>query len=199
MTSIAILVLAAGKSSRMKTIKQLLKTNNKTLLDNTLENAKKSKAIITFCVLGANAEKIKNEISTKSIPFIFNKNHASGLSSSIVAGIKFIEKEKQRFDAVLIMLADQPEVNTTYLNMLIDVYQENTSKIIASNYDTKPGVPAVFPKKYFSELKLLKGDKGAKEFLQKNRETTLLITSKKGPIDLDSPEDYQKYITSIKK
>ena len=61
MNSIAILVLAAGKSSRMKGIKQLLKIDNKTLLEHTLEEAKKVNSKNVFCVLGANAEKIKKE------------------------------------------------------------------------------------------------------------------------------------------
>ena len=40
MINIAVLVLAAGKSSRMKSIKELEKINNKTLLDITLDKAK---------------------------------------------------------------------------------------------------------------------------------------------------------------
>ncbi len=70
MKNIAVLVLAAGKSSRMKSIKQLLKINNKTFLEITLENAKKVNSKNIFCVLGANADKIKKETNIKDIHFI---------------------------------------------------------------------------------------------------------------------------------
>lgn len=65
MKNIAILVLAAGKSSRMKRIKQLEKINNKTLLDITLEKVKEVFFENIFCVVGANADKIKAEIANQ--------------------------------------------------------------------------------------------------------------------------------------
>ena len=64
MKNIAFLVLAAGKSSRMKSIKQLEKINNKTLLDITLEKIKSICSDDIYCVLGANADIIKNEITS---------------------------------------------------------------------------------------------------------------------------------------
>ena len=70
MKNIAVLVLAAGKSSRMKSIKQLEKINQKTLLDITLEKIKNIFSDDIFCVLGANADKVKSEIVTKNINFI---------------------------------------------------------------------------------------------------------------------------------
>ena len=62
MKNLAILVLAAGKSSRMKSIKQLEKITNKTLLEITLDTAKKVTRKNIFCVLGANAKKIQQKM-----------------------------------------------------------------------------------------------------------------------------------------
>lgn len=193
MDSIAILVLAAGKSSRMKSVKQLLKINNKTLLENTLENAKKINEKSVFCVLGANAEKIKKETSTKNINYIFNENYESGLSSSIVSGIIHLKKENKNFDGVLILLADQPEVDVKYLNHLATIFQENKNYIIASNYNSSTGVPAIFAKKHFNKLLLLKGDKGAKKFIQNNISEVIKVLRKSPFIDIDTQEDYLAY------
>ena len=52
MKKIAIVILAAGKSSRMNAIKQLVKINNKTLLEITLEKVKRVFSENIFCVLG---------------------------------------------------------------------------------------------------------------------------------------------------
>lgn len=197
MNSIAVLVLAAGNSSRMKDIKQLLKINNKTLLETTLETAKKVVSENVFCVLGANAKKIKKKTSTKNVKFIFNKNFDEGLSSSIICGINHIKKEPKNYNGILILLADQPEVSREYLKKLISLFNTNLNKIVASSYYKSVGVPAIFPKKYFDKLKLLKGDKGAKEFLQ-NHKTKIIKLERNQPFkDIDTQEDYKLYINSI--
>ncbi|ARV07548.1 glycosyl transferase [Polaribacter sp. SA4-10] len=193
MKNIAVLILAAGKSSRMGFTKQLLKVGTKTLLERAIEAGKKSKATTLFCVLGANLDEIKNEISTENIEFIINKNYEKGLSSSIVTGINFIEKSQNNFDAVLITLADQPKVDSTYLNQLIETFNSNSGKIIASKYDDKIGVPAIFPKIFFKKLVLLEGDKGAKNLLNSKLENILAVVSDK-LLDIDTKEDYKNYI-----
>lgn len=194
MEYLAILVLAAGKSSRMKDIKQLLKINNKTLLEITLETAKNVFSKNIFCVLGANAEEIKKKTATEDINYIFNNNFEQGLSSSIVSGVNYIQKNHTQYNAICILLADQPDVNTEYLNELLTNHQENKEKIIASIYGEKIGVPAIFPKKYFNKLLSLKGDKGAKELLNNNTLDILIVSPNKSFIDIDTPEDYQSYI-----
>lgn len=193
MNSIAVLVLAAGKSSRMKDIKQLLKINNKTLLETALENGKKINPDNVFCVLGAHAEKIKKETSTKNITYIFNNNFEKGLSSSIVCGVNYIAKEHSNLTSILILLADQPKIDFQFLNELVSFYQKNTTKIVASSYGDKKGVPAIFPKIYFEKLKLLKGDKGAKDFLNSNNIDVASINSLK-LIDIDTKEDYINFL-----
>ena len=92
MRKVAILVLAAGASSRMKTPKQLLKIGNQTLLELVLEKAKALTSLPVYCVLGANSTFIQNEISTENVVFISNENHSKGLSTSIVAGVNYLEK-----------------------------------------------------------------------------------------------------------
>lgn len=191
MQKTAILILAAGSSSRMGKPKQLLPYKNTTLLGNAIEQAQKSSANAMFCVLGANAKIIKTSIEKHQIETIYNPNYKDGLSSSIVTGIDYLSTKN--FDAVLIMLADQPNVDSKYLNELIKTFEENLSKIISSSYNENLGVPAIFPKKYFVELLKLKGDKGAKDLLKKYQ--TEIITMKPFDlIDIDTKKDYQNLI-----
>lgn len=184
----AILILAAGTSSRMGTSKQLLPIGDTTLLGLSIENALKTNANEVFCVLGANAALIQKETDKYPVKVIFNTNYESGLSSSIVAGIK----ELKTYDAVLIMLADQPKVDTHYLNELITSCKENPTKIIASNYGKKVGVPAIFPKAFYAELLQLKGDKGARDFLQSEKDIIKLLP--KSLLDIDTQDDYHDFL-----
>ena len=189
MKNIAVLVLAGGKSSRMKGIKQLEKVNNKTLLDITLEKAESIFSSNIFCVLGANSEKIKATISRKNINFIYNKNFENGLSSSIVSGIKYFIKKELNFDGVFILLADQPAIEITYLESLICLFQKNNNTIIASNYGETFGVPVIFPKKYFIDLLFIEGEKGAKKFINQRKDEVISPKLTSNFFDIDTQED----------
>ena len=189
MKNIAFLVLAAGKSSRMKSIKQLEKINHKNLIDISLNKIRDVFSGTIFCVLGSNADKIKHEITTKNIEFISNINFEKGLSSSIVAGIEYFKKNHYNFDGVFILLADQPALEISYLESIISLFEENMDKIIASNYGNKLGVPAIFPKKNFIDLLLLQGDKGAKDFINQRKKTVICPKKTTNFFDIDTKED----------
>lgn len=190
---IAILVLAAGKSSRMQSIKQLEKIDNKTLLDISLTKAKQLTTATIFCVLGANSKKIQQEISTKDVPFIENKNYENGLSSSIVAGVHHLKKSTVNYDGVFILLADQPAITTSYLKDMISIFQKNPTKIIASKYDSTFGVPALFSKKYFDALLGIEFDKGAKEFINLHKKEVLCSKLETNFSDIDTKEDLKLF------
>jgi len=191
MAKIAILILAAGNSSRMGTVKQLLPYKQTTLLGWSIKQAQKSKACDIYCVLGANTEIIKKQIDNSSIKIIINPNYKDGLSTSIVFGVNYLMDKK--IDSVLIILADQPNINSNYLNEMIITSGVNPEKIIASNYENKIGVPAIFPKHYFNQLLNLKGDKGAKKLL--NKQSSEVIKMKPfNLIDIDTKKDYYNLI-----
>jgi molybdenum cofactor cytidylyltransferase len=192
--NIAILILAAGSSSRMGEPKQLLSIKNTTLLGYSIEQAKQSNANKVFCVLGANAEAIEQSIKKYIIEIINNSNYQNGLSSSIKVGIQHIEVK--HFDAVLIMLADQPKVDSNYLNTLIRAFEKNLTQISASSYSGNIGVPAVFPKFYFEQLKNLKGDKGARELLNSHKNAVILFKNNH-LIDIDTKQDYDDLLKSM--
>ena len=189
---IAILILAAGSSTRMQQPKQLLPVGNKTLVEIAVDSAIKSDASLVCCVLGANKTQTEEALSEYDIDIVYNVNHHLGLSSSISEGVKYIIEKS--FDAVLVMLGDQPKVDDIYLNSLIKTIQESPNSIVTSKYNNFYGVPAIFPKAYFNTLLNLKGDKGAKEFLNSGLENIHTIEANNKLIDIDTKEDYNNYL-----
>ena len=191
------LILAAGSSSRMGSIKQLLSINGKTLLQHTLDLSTKIKSTRTLCVLGAHAEEIMQKVDGKNVEFIINKNHKLGLSASIISGIEYLQKEKIPFDGLFILLADQPAIKEDYYDEMMRLFDEKRMKIIASNYGNTPGVPAIFPAIFTNDLLQITGDKGAKEFLQKNKRRTLSPQTLVNLLDIDTPKDYKNFIKKL--
>tara|TARA_R100001369_G_scaffold64548_1_gene91754 strand:+ start:2118 stop:2708 length:591 start_codon:yes stop_codon:yes gene_type:complete len=188
---IAILILAAGSSTRMGVAKQLLPSGKTTLLGVIIECALKSNANKVCCVLGSNAEVIKQSISKYNIESFFNPNYKTGLSSSIVAGIEHLTN--QNFDGLLILLGDQPLITAKYLNKMMDHFKKCDEKIIASKYNNTLGVPTIIPKRYFNKLLKLKGDKGAKDFLNTNTKEIIPLENI-NLMDIDTQEEYQDYL-----
>jgi molybdenum cofactor cytidylyltransferase len=197
--SIAILVLAAGKSSRMQSIKQLEKVGNKTLLNITLEKAVQLQETDIYCVLGANASLIKKSIVLPNITPIFNDNYINGLSTSIIAGLNYFKEHDLNFDAVFILLADQPAIDEEYLSSMKNLHLNNPSKIIATQYKAHFGVPVIIPKTYFKSLLTINGDKGAKSFINKHKTEVLSSKLEANNIDIDTQEELKLYRKSILK
>jgi len=184
----AILILAAGTSSRMGSTKQVLPYKHTTLLGWTIEQTIAIEEVETYVILGANIKSIKKSIVSYSINVIENKNYREGISTSIVTGINTIEV--RTFEKVLILLADQPKITTDYLKKLFEISKKDPAKIIASNYGDKIGVPAIFPKKYFSKLKELTGDKGAGKLLNTTLKEETMSLLNNNLLDIDNVIDY---------
>ena len=194
--NIATLILAAGSSSRMGVLKQLLPLQKTTLLEYVISNVKLAEVDKVYCVIGAKAESIAPYLKKHQVKVIVNPNYQNGLSSSIKCGIEQITKEN--IDAILIVLGDQPLIPPTYFNELITTYKAQQDKIIATHYIDNFGVPVVVPKHYLPHLLELKGDKGAKEFL--NSQGDNIIGLKTDTLfDVDTEKDYKELIHRVKK
>lgn len=186
---IAIIILAAGASSRMGKIKQLLPWKQTTLIGNAIEQALDSKADDVFVVLGANYQLISKEIEQENITIIYNKNWTLGMGSSIICAMDFFDKKHKKYDGVLITLVDQPLIDVIYFNMLINKFIDNN--IIASKYKNRVGVPAIFSLKYFNELRQLNGDIGARDLILKHINDVKKIDAFDKIQDIDSIESYE--------
>jgi molybdenum cofactor cytidylyltransferase len=189
---IAILILAAGESKRMQGIKQLLPWKKTTLLGNAIEQALKSKATQVYVVLGANANKIAPTIAHYNIQNIENKDWKNGLGNSIAYGVNYIIENQNQYEAILITLADQPLIAAAYYNALLEEYAKKEAKIIASETNNTPSVPAIFDADYFDKLTELSEDKGAKEILRTAQNEVFMLRSNTNLIDLDTINAYEE-------
>lgn len=193
MPNIVALILAAGQSKRFGSPKQLLKWKESNLLANTIKTVCSSNASNVFLVLGAMYDQILEKTDTDSVEVIKNKYWEQGLGNSIAFGVNHIIKSNINVDGILLTLADQPLVDSDYLNSIISMFESGNNQIIASSYSNgKKGVPALFDPCYFDELIKLKGDKGAKEIMEKHSKNVSVIEGKHKLTDIDTFQDYEK-------
>jgi molybdenum cofactor cytidylyltransferase len=197
--SIGIIILAAGASSRMKESKLLLPVFNTSLLENIVEQAFHSSAAQIILVSGAHAIPVESlsKFSGK-VKIIHNESWPSGMGSSIKLGLLSLIEPDKSLNAVLYLVADQPYVHSLHLDTLIKTFHE-TGKICASNYANSPGVPVLFPGKYFNQILTLSNEHGAKKIIMDNLDDVALIEFPQGAIDIDTPDDYQRFLNNQEK
>ena len=196
MSKVSIAILAAGKASRMGKPKQLLPYKKTTLLGHTIQIANASAANDSFCVIGAHANLLLKSFEKAPARLIINPNWALGLSSSIAAAVAHVDTTDPETEAILIILADQPRVLSSYLDHMIAQHKSHPNHVIASAYSDSLGVPALFPKEYWQDLLQLEGDKGAKMYLNARKEHVIALDAAALLSDIDTPEDYQQLIRS---
>ena len=190
--NIAILIMAAGTSSRMKAIKQLLPWGDSTFLGNAINNAKKSKATKVLTVLGAYDQEIKKVTDFLGTESILNPNWKMGLGNSIAYGTKHLLEQCADYDGILVMLADQPLLDMQYLNRLIDNFSNSKHSIVATKYNNRVGVPAIFGKVHFNALLELNSDYGAREIIKTNLNDVMGISADGKELDIDTLEEYER-------
>ena len=160
---IGIVVLAAGGSTRMGHQKLLLKLGGRSIVRRSVQSALSSNAETVTVIVGSDAPRVVACIDDLPLRIVFNDSWQDGQGSSIACGIK----ELVSFDAVIIMVADQPFVTKEHLNNLIDYYQYHDGQIVVSSVSGIKGNPALFVAEVFPELMKLKGDQGARQLFSR--------------------------------
>lgn len=187
---IGVVILAAGASTRLGRPKQLLKYNNKSLLQNAIDAALQSIAGSVVVVLGANAEQVSNEINKSGINVLINKEWEEGMASSVRNGLNEILFFNSSTDAVIFMVCDQPFISAQVINDMIALQRKTGQPIVTCNYGEAIGPPALFHKSLFHELMELKGDAGARKIIQRHSSEVVTVLFEKGKIDIDTETDY---------
>lgn len=191
----AIIILAAGSSSRLGRPKQLLAYKNTTLLQNTIKEASSVENTFVIVVTGSNHDLIKTDLDSSKIKITYNSNWESGMSSSINKGLTELLLLYPDCESCIFAVCDQPYVTSKIFEDLIAEYQKTNKGIIASSYAETLGTPVLFDKKYFNELIALKGQEGAKKIINRFLDDAVSIPFEKGKMDIDTPEDYDKLIS----
>ena len=186
--AVALLLLAAGASTRMGRPKQLLPYRGRTLLRHAAETAVVAGCAPIVLVTGALHDELLAEIVGLPILAVHNSDWEMGMASSIRAGLAAVAAAAPR--AVLIMLTDQPLVTPELLRQLIVQQQATQAPIVAAAYGETLGVPAIFDKSLLPELLKLQGAQGAGRLIARLGAAVGQVAFPAGLLDVDTPAQY---------
>jgi len=185
-----IVLLAAGKSSRLGRPKQFLIFEETSLVKKAAKTALKitNKVMV---VTGAFKEKVEEELNGLPLLFTYNKDFEEGIASSIRNGLSSLMKNFDDLKGVIFIVCDQPYLNSSLLNRLIHKTAETNSAIIGAVYAQTIGTPVLFTRKLFPMLLELKGDNGAKKLIKENISEVCTVDFPQGEIDIDTLDDFE--------
>ena len=186
MSSLHVLVMAAGASTRLGQPKQLVKLGGRPALHRVVASAVSLAGHAVTVVLGAHAREMTHLLAHSPASVVVHRGWEEGLGSSIRFGVASLPPA---CSAVLIVLGDQVAITVDDLKRLAGAWGGEESVIAASVYDQHVGVPAIFPRICFPELAELRGDQGARMVLERNHYRLARVPTPNAALDLDTPED----------
>lgn len=185
----AVVVVAAGASSRLGKPKQLLLYKGETLLRHAAKAAIESGASDVVVVLGFDAVAMLSELGGVPVRTVVNEEWPEGMGSSIRHGIDALGSQVK---CAVVMLGDQPYVTPQHICSLASRHFDGGAPIVASLYDNVRGVPCAFGSEVFPELLALTGDSGAKELIRAASAKVDTVPFFGGSLDIDTQEDYDR-------
>lgn len=186
---IAILILAAGASTRMEGCDKLLElVEGQDLLSRVTARACAT-GFPVFVTLGTDTKERAQAIANAPVTIIPVAGASQGMSVSLKAGIRSLPSG---LNGVLIMLADMPEITTEDLSVLLTHFAEvGAKRVVRGTDDTgHPGHPVILPSRLFKAVGQLSGDQGARELLMHENVSLVQLPKGHATTDLDTPEDW---------
>ena len=189
---VAIVILAAGQSCRMRGSDKMLEL----VAGQPLIRHQALKAMATgqpvWVALPPDRPFRAEALDGLQIGRISVVEAALGLSHSIRAANAAVPPEW----AVMFWLADLPEIETSDLILLLEANRMSPQVIVrATTQSGKMGHPVLFPPRFRADLNSLTGDEGARDILKRLAGETACVplAGNRALTDLDTPEDWVRW------
>jgi len=191
---VAVLLLAAGRSTRMGGPNKLLQeTDGAPLVVHAVKAALASQAVEVVVVLGHMAGQVRTAIeqsvgANAKLRFITNPDFADGLSTSVRTGIGALGKD---IDAAIVQLGDMPGVGSGLLDRLMAAFSPVEGRsICVPTAGGKRGNPVLWDRRFFGEIAKVSGDTGAKHLIGEHADLVCEVemSGRAAITDIDTPE-----------
>jgi molybdenum cofactor cytidylyltransferase len=189
MDNVWAIVLAAGKSTRMKKQKLLLPFNRKTIIETVILNIMPVLKKNILVVLGSHHLEIKKQIERLPVKTCMNEKYEEGMLSSVICGFRALPGE---VDAALVFLGDQPQIPSEVTRLVLKAWHNSRKRIVIPVTNGRKGHPVLIETKYKSEIERLDPEKGLRQLMEKFAGDVEEAECNLPEIlrDIDTPEEY---------
>lgn len=187
---VAAILLAAGAGRRMAGRDKLLEpVGGRPALAAAAAAARASRADRVVAVLPPGSAARADALAGLGVEIVVAQAAAEGMAASLRAGLAAVADDA---DAVLVMLADMPEIGPEHIDRLIAAFDPAEGREICRAVDAQgqPGHPVLFGRRFFESLAALEGDRGARDILREAGDYLVDVPTpgRGATLDLDTPE-----------
>ncbi len=187
--NIAGLVLAAGASRRAGMINKLMvNVGDVPMVRHVVNSVCNSNVGEVVVVTGHQHEKISDALKHTAANVVFCATHDQGMAHSLSYGISRL----QEVDAVLVCLADMPDITVELINTIIGWKDAETlfERILVPTFNGKRGNPVLVGRAFFDTLLQHIGDTGARFLMKQYPERVIEVPVEEESIllDYDTPQ-----------
>ncbi|PYK43464.1 MAG: nucleotidyltransferase family protein [Verrucomicrobia bacterium] len=130
---------------------------------------------------------IARQLKESAALIVPNPDWRNGIASSIRCGVERVAEFN--VSGGVLLTCDQPLVDCEAIRGLISLADRTHKPIAAAEYCDTVGIPALFARKFFPELLLLRGASGAKRIILANLDKVVRYTLPEAAIDIDTEAD----------
>jgi len=189
-------VLAAGASTRFRggggsdATKLVAKLDGKPIVRRVVEAALAAKARPVVVVTGYARDSVEGALGDLDVELVFNPEFASGLASSLSAGLSAMPADVA---GALVLLGDMPKIKARLIDALIAAFLARQDALAAAPLrGGRRGNPVLLGRALFDQAMRLKGDEGARRLIGalSAYELVEVEASDAGvTLDIDTPDD----------
>ncbi len=191
MKKISVILLAAGKSERMGTCKQLLDLGGRTVIQVCIENLLEAGLDDITVVAGVFSGELQPAVSNFNVMFIINDIKNAEMSDSIRAGLKSTGKGDT--SGIMIHLSDHPLVKASTLRSLAEKYSDSRDSVIIPAHNGRKGHPVILPEHILRKIE--KGGTLRDIISSESGKVRQIDVDDQGIlVDMDTPGDYQRVL-----
>jgi molybdenum cofactor cytidylyltransferase len=200
---IPALVLAAGKSSRMGRTKALLPlgSSGETFLGRVIRVLREGGAEAVVVVIGGDAAAVRASLPRDDVHVssVENPRYEEGQLSSLLVGIAAVEQRHDDIEAVMVTLVDLPLISAVTVRAVREAFVAHPdAPLVRPRRGDRRGHPVIFNRSIFGELRRADPSRGAKPVVHAHaaEEVSVDVDDDGAFIDIDTPEDYERFIGS---
>ena len=190
---VAAILLAAGKSSRMGSCKQLLPLGETTVISRCLDTLQRGGVSIIVVVVSEGGQEVAKAAENGSALVVVNRERDGDMASSVRTGRDALGAG---FSGVIVALCDNPLVDPATIESLVRQHAMFPDCIIAPRHQEYRGHPLLFARKILDEL-----EKGMTlRDLMRQDPARVQDAPVEDPgilIDMDTPEDYARICSML--
>jgi molybdenum cofactor cytidylyltransferase len=190
--SIAAIILAAGRSKRMRQPKMILPWGESTVIGQVVQVLSRAKIQPVVVVTGGARVQVEAALAGYAVQLVFNPHFAQEeMLVSLQIGLGVLGKETT---AALVVLGDQPQIELEVVQAILACYRLKQAPLVVPSYKMRRGHPWLVERRLWRALFELDSTSTLRDFLNSyaNQIEYLSVDTPSVLHDLDTPEDYRR-------